>query len=103
MGFGGAAQGREVAAIRGRVTLAGLAFNTAQVYRSRAGERLAKKGIRLLRREYRRELGPAPVVIYVDGRYAVLPLEEVLAVLGVPVRESLLPFGGASLACPVPP
>lgn len=95
--------GRDVAAVRGRVTLACLAFNTAQVYRSQAGQRLAKKGIRRLRRECRRKLGPAPVVRYVDGRYAVLPLEEVLAVLGVPVRESLLPFGGASLACRGPP
>jgi hypothetical protein len=95
--------GRDVAAVRGRVTLACLAFNTAQVYRSRSGERLAKKGIRRLRREHRRELGPAPVVIYVGGRYAVLPLEEVFAVLGVPVRESLLPFGGASGTCRGPP
>jgi hypothetical protein len=55
---------------------------------------LAKQGIRQLRREHRRELGAAPVVIYVAGCYAVLALEEVLAVLGAPVRESLLPFGG---------
>jgi hypothetical protein len=95
--------GRDEAAVRARVTLACLAFNTAQVYRSRRGERLAKKGIRRLRRQSRRELGPAPVAIYVAGRYAVLPLEELFAVLGVPVRESLLPFGGASLACSVPP
>jgi hypothetical protein len=30
-------------------------------------------------------------VIYVAGCYAVFPLDELLAVLGVPVRESLLP------------
>jgi hypothetical protein len=40
--------GRDVEAARGRVTLACLAFNTAQAYRSRAGEKLAKKGIRRL-------------------------------------------------------
>ena len=71
-----------------------LAFNTAQVYRSRAGERLAKKGIRRLRREQRRALGAAPVVVYVAGCYAVLAVEELLAALGRPVQESLLPFGG---------
>jgi hypothetical protein len=33
-------------------------------------------------------------VIYLNGCYAVLPLEEVLAAVGVPVRESLLPARG---------
>jgi len=87
--------GRDATAARGRVALTCLAFNTAQVYRMRAGERLAKKGIRRLRREYRRELGAAPVVVYVAGCYAVLPVEELLSALGRPVLESLLPFGGA--------
>ena len=71
-----------------------LAFNTAQAYRRAAGQRLAKKGIRRLRREYQRELGAAPVVVYVAGCYAVLAVEELLAALGRPVQESLLPFGG---------
>jgi Transposase DDE domain len=86
--------GRDTEAARGRVTLTCLAFNTAQVYRSAAGEKLAKQGIRRLRRQHRRDLGVAPAVIYVSGCYAVLALEEVLAAVGVPVRESLLPFGG---------
>ncbi len=86
--------GRDAAAARGRVALTCLAFNTAQAYRLAAGQRLAKKGIRRLRREYRRELGAAPVVVYVGGCYAVLAVEELLAVLGRPVQESLLPFGG---------
>ncbi len=86
--------GRDAKAARGRVALTCLAFNTAQVYRTRAGERLAKKGIRRLRREYRRQLGAAPVVVYVAGCYAVLSVEELLAALGRPVQESLLPFGG---------
>jgi hypothetical protein len=86
--------GRDAEAARGRVTLTCLAFNTAQVYRTQAGERLARKGIRRLRREYRRELGAAPVVVYVAGCYAVLAVEELLAALGRPVQESLLPQGG---------
>ena len=88
--------GRDAAVAQGRVALTCLAFNTAQVYRSRAGQRLAHKGIRRLRREYRRELGAAPVVIYVAGCYAVLAVEELLAVLGRPVHESLLPFGATA-------
>ena len=85
------------------MALTGLAFNTAQVYRTRAGERLAKQGIRRLRRQYRRELGAAPVVVYVAGCYAVLAVEELLAALGRPVQESLLPFGGRSETPEVPP
>jgi hypothetical protein len=83
--------GRDAAAARGRTTLACLAFNTAQVYRSQAGERVARRAIRRLRQERRPELGAAPVVVYAAGCYAVLALEEVLALVGAPVRESLLP------------
>jgi hypothetical protein len=90
--------GRDAAAARGRVALTCLAFNTAQAYRLAAGQRLAKRGIRRLRREYRRELGAAPVVVYVAGCYAVLAVEELLAALGRPVQESLLPFGGQDRA-----
>jgi hypothetical protein len=94
--------GRDAEAARGRVALTCLAFNTAQVYRTRAGERLAKQGIRRLRRQYRRELGAAPVVVYVAGCYAVLAVEEVLAALGRPVQESLLPLGGQKQAADSP-
>ena len=34
------------------------------------------------------------MVVYVAGCYAVLAVEELLAALGRPVQESLLPFGG---------
>lgn len=83
--------GRDAAAARGRTTLTCLAFNTAQVYRTRRGARLAGRAIRRLRREHRPALGAAPVVLYLGGCYAVLAVEELLAVLGRPVRESLLP------------
>ena len=86
--------GRDAAAARGRTTLTCLAFNTAQVYRTRAGARVAQLGIRRLRQQWRPELGAAPAVIYVAGCYAVLPLEDLLTVLGAPVRESLLPRAG---------
>jgi hypothetical protein len=83
--------GRDLAAAVGRITLTCLAFNTAQVYRLQAGQRLASVGIRRLRRLRQRELGNAPAVIYLAGCYGVFSLEELLGLLGTPPRESLLP------------
>ena len=83
--------GRDFAAALGRTTLTCLAFTTAQVYRLQAGERLASLAIRRLRRLRQRELGNAPAVIYLAGCYGVFALEELLSLLGTPVRESLLP------------
>lgn len=95
--------GRDAAAVHGRTTLVCLAYNTAQVYRSRAGGRLAQLGIRRLRQQWQPALGGAPAVIYVAGCYAVLALEDLLAVLGAPVRDSLLPALDATAASVVPP
>ena len=83
--------GRDAAVAHGRTALTILAFNTAQVYRTRGGPRLAKLGIRRLRRQSQPELGPSPVVIYLDDCYAVLAVEELLAAVGLAARQSLLP------------
>jgi hypothetical protein len=83
--------GRDLAALHGRLTLTCLACNTAQVYRSRAGEEVAALAIRRLRRHSQPSLGAAPAVIFLGDCYAVLPLEELLDVLGAPARHSLLP------------
>jgi hypothetical protein len=83
--------GRDLAAAVGRTTLTYLAFNTAQVYRLQAGQRLASLAIRRLRRLRQHKLGAAPVVIYAAGYYGVFALEELLSLLGAPARESLLP------------
>jgi hypothetical protein len=83
--------GRDAAVAQGRLTLTCLAFNTAQVYRARGGAKLAQRGIRRLRQVRRPEVGAAPVVVYAAGCYAVLALEELLALVGTPVRASLLP------------
>ena len=83
--------GRDAAAAQCRTTLTILAFNTAQVYRSRGGAKLARQGIRRLRRQSRRELGPSPAVIFYEGCYAVLSLEELLGAVGVDVQQGLLP------------
>jgi len=50
---------------------------------------MARRGIRRLRRVHRPALGAAPAVLYVAGCFAVLALEDLLGVLGPPVRESL--------------
>ena len=83
--------GEQSATVRGRVSLTVFAYNTVQVYRTRGGERLVRKGIRRLRLEKRRELGPAPAVIYLEDCFGVFPIEELLAILGISVEESLLP------------
>lgn len=90
--------GRDATAVHGQVTLTALAFNTTQVDRSRAGAHLAPLAIRRLRRPYPPALGAAPAVLSVAGCYAVLALEQLLAVLGAPVRESPLPAVSAVLA-----
>jgi hypothetical protein len=83
--------GRDAAAAQGRTTLTILAFNTTQVYRTRGGQHLAKLGIRRLRRQSQPELGPSPVVIFLDDCYAVLAVEELLATVGLATRQGLLP------------
>ena len=83
--------GRDAAAAHCRVTLTILAFNTTQVYRSRGGQRLARLGIRRLRRETHSELGRSPVVIFMDDCYGVMAVEELLEVVGFAARQGLLP------------
>lgn len=83
--------GRDAAAAHGRTTLPILAFNTAQVYRGRGGQRLAKLGIRRLRRQTQADLGRSPVVIFMDDGYGVMAVEQRLAVVGFPARQGLGP------------
>jgi hypothetical protein len=80
--------GRDSAAAHCRTTLTVLAFNTAQVDRSRGGQWQARLGIRL-RREAQAELGRNPVVLFMDDCDGVLPEEELLEVVGFPARQEL--------------
>jgi hypothetical protein len=88
--------GRKLAVQRGRITLTCLAFNTAQVYLTRLGQRAAERGIRRLRQRYRRELGTSPAVVYIGSGFAVLSIEKLVAILGAPARRSLLPVTAAA-------
>jgi len=88
--------GRDAAVAHGRTTLTILAFNTTQVYRTQGGRRLAKLGIRRLRRQSQPELGPSPVAVFLEDCYAVLAVEELFSVVGLPVQQGLLPQRGAA-------
>jgi hypothetical protein len=83
--------GRNLDVQRGRVTLTCLAFNTAQVYLTGRGPRLAAKGIRRIWRLYDAQLGHSPAVIYIGRYYGVFSLEELLLLIGRPSKQSLRP------------
>jgi Transposase DDE domain len=86
--------GRARWALRARVCLSLMAYNTMQLYRTKVGQRLLRVGIRRLRNQRSAEWGASAVVIYIAGSYAVLAVEELLRLLGRPAKDSLLPFGG---------
>jgi hypothetical protein len=69
-----------VAAARVAFTL--VAFNVAQIARTRPGQRLQARGIRRLRRELGRRFGSVPVVVFAAGAFAVLHIEELVSLLG---------------------
>lgn len=95
--------GRDEAMHLARITLTCLAFNTAQIYLSQAGKTVAAHGIRRLRQYYSPLLGHSPVVIYIGRHYAVLPVEQLLHILGHGPRRTLRPMLGHLKPHPIPP
>ena len=81
--------GRDEAIVRGRVGFTLLAQQVVALYRQAAGRQLVGYGIRRLRQALRYALGGPGVVVVVEGFYAVLHVEELMAALGHPVTESL--------------
>ena len=71
------------------VTLTCAAFNVAQVLKGKDGRNLLDHGMLRLRRALTREVGVAPVIVYADGCYAILDIEEVMAATGRRPAESL--------------
>jgi hypothetical protein len=67
-----------------RVTFTLLAFNVAQLAKTKRGEKLTQTGIRRLRRRLRREVGIAPVIVFAAGAYGIFDIEEVMVALGKP-------------------
>jgi hypothetical protein len=72
-----------------RVTFTLIAYNVAQVAKTTAGRRLTQQGIRRLRRSLRREVGPAPVIVFANGAYGIFDIEEIMLALGKPPLNSL--------------
>jgi hypothetical protein len=67
-----------------RVTFTLLAYNVAQIAKTKDGRRLTHQGIRRLRRHLRREIGLAPVIVFANGAYGIFDVEEVVTALGRP-------------------
>lgn len=67
-----------------RVTFTLLAFNVAQLAKTKRGEQAAQTGIRRLRRRLRRAVGIAPVIVFAADAYGIFTIEEVMTALGRP-------------------
>ena len=72
-----------------RVTFTLLAFNVAQIAKTKRGQQLTQTGIRRLRRQLRREVGLAPVIVFAAGAYGIFDIEEIMIALGKPPAHLL--------------
>ncbi|MGD2049146.1 MAG: hypothetical protein PVH03_06605 [Chloroflexota bacterium] len=72
-----------------RITFTLLAFNVAQIAKTKRGKQLTQTGIRRLRRQLRREVGPAPVIVFAAGAYGIFNIEEIMVALGKPPAHLL--------------
>ncbi len=75
-----------------RVAFTLIAYNIAQIAKTKAGERLTAQGIRKLRRELNEHFGSVPIIVFAKDAYAVLHVEELVHLLGgKPPKFSFLP------------
>jgi len=67
-----------------RLTFTLIAYNVAQIAKSKAAERLKARGIRKLRQELNRQFGfrSSPVIVFAAGAFTILHLEELVVLLG---------------------
>jgi len=67
-----------------RLTFTLIAYNVAQIAKSKVAERLKARGIRKLRQELTCQLGfrSSPVIVFAAGAFTVLHLEELVVLLG---------------------
>ena len=67
-----------------RLTFTLIAYNVAQIAKSKAGERLRARGIRKLRQELNRQFGfrSSPLIVFANGAFTILHLEELVVLLG---------------------
>lgn len=86
-----------VAAARLAFTM--IAYNVAQISKSKVAERLKVRGIRRLRRALNQQFGPrsSPVIVFAGGAFTILPLEELVTLLGgAPPQFSFLDPGATT-------
>lgn len=80
--------GNGLGAVHLSIAMKVLGYNYVRVYHTRQGTRLIARGIRAMRRE----LYPGPeVIIYASDEFAVLHIEDLMALLGRPACESMRP------------
>ena len=67
-----------------RLTFTLIAYNVAQIAKSKVAERLKARGIRKLRQELNRQFGfrSSPVIVFAAGAFTILHLEELVVLLG---------------------
>jgi hypothetical protein len=81
-----------------RLTFTLIAYNVAQISKSKVAERLKVRGIRKLRQELNRQFGyrSSPVIIFAAGAFTILHLEELVVLLGG--KPPQFSFGKAGVA-----
>ena len=81
-----------------RLTFTLLAYNVAQIAKSKVAKRLQGRGIRKLRQCLNHQVGfrSSPVIVFAAGAFTILPLEELVVLLGghPPQFSFLKPDGG---------
>ena len=67
-----------------RLTFTLIAYNVAQISKSKVAQRLKARGVRKLRRELNRQYGPrsSPLIVFAAGAFTILHLEELIVLLG---------------------
>jgi hypothetical protein len=67
-----------------RLTFTLVAYNVAQIAKSKVAQRLKARGVRKLRQVLNRQFGPrsSPVIVFAAGSFTILPLEELVLLLG---------------------
>lgn len=75
---------RNVVVATARLTFTLIAYNVAQIAKSKVAERLKARGIRKLRQELNKQFGfrSSPVIVFAAGAFTVLHLEELVVLLG---------------------
>ena len=88
---------RQTVIAAARLTFTLIAYNVAQIAKSKVAERLKARGIRKLRQELNRQFGfrSSPVIVFAAGAFTILPLEELVVLLGGKPPQFLFSRPGA--------